>query len=100
MKVCVHVSLLCTLVGLLLAPPANHRPFQGALGVAAYLPVPLAAKQEVETFQAPFVTQRAQAGSLAGCHPPVTGGARAGGSAARGRVTMHSCTQNGARQLP
>ena len=44
MKMCVHVSLPCTLVGLLLAPPANHRPFKGALGVAAYFPVPLAEK--------------------------------------------------------
>jgi len=56
MKVCVHVSLLCTLVGLLLGPPANHRPFKGALGVAAYVPVPFADEWEAATSQAPFVT--------------------------------------------
>ena len=95
MKVCVHVSLLCTLVGLLLGPPANHRPFKGALGVAARFPLPLAEKWEAATFQAPFATLRAQAGF----HPPVTGGARAGGSAARGRVTMRSRAQKGARKL-
>ena len=96
MKVYVHVSLLCTLVGFLLGPPANHRPFKGALGVAAYFPVPLAEKQEAATFQVLFATWRAQVGF----RPPVTGGARAGGSAARGRVTVHSRTQKHARKLP
>ena len=40
-EMCEHVSLLCPLVGLLLGPPAHHRPPEGGVRVAVCFPAPL-----------------------------------------------------------
>ena len=52
-EMCEHVSLLCPLVGLLLGPPAHHRPPEGDQGVAACLPAPLTENQRAATYQVP-----------------------------------------------
>ena len=55
-EMCEHVSLLCPLVGLLLGPPAHHRPPEGGLGVAACFPAPLTEKQEAAACHVPCAT--------------------------------------------